>query len=235
MRKTPGDFKRPPKRFWPKGLSILYEDRDIVIVDKAAGLLTVSNERVRENTAYYLLNAYVKKGNSKSKNRIFIVHRLDRDTSGVIVFAKTDKAKYFLQDEWHKFKKKYHAVVVGKMKQPKGLISSYLAENSIHKMYSVTDPSRGKLARTGYKVLRESQKYSLLEIDLLTGRKNQIRVHVADEGCPIAGDKKYGIKDKTVTRLALHAASIAFVHPFTKERMTVSAPVPPYFAFIMKR
>lgn len=235
MGKTPGAFKRPPKRFWPKGLAILYEDRDIVVVDKAAGLLTVASERVRENTAYFLLNSYVRKGNSKSKNRIFIVHRLDRDTSGVILFAKSEQAKHFLQDEWHKFKKKYRAVVLGTMKQPKGLISSYLAENSIHKMYSVTDPSRGKLARTGYKVLRESHKYSLVEIDLLTGRKNQIRAHMADEGCPIAGDKKYGIKDKTVNRLALHATSISFVHPFTKQRMDVSAPVPPYFAFIMKR
>ena len=121
MGKTPGAFKRPPKRFWPKGLAILYEDRDIVVVDKAAGLLTVASERVRENTAYFLLNSYVRKGNSKSKNRIFIVHRLDRDTSGVILFAKTEKAKYFLQDEWQKFKKKYHAVVLGKMKQSKGL------------------------------------------------------------------------------------------------------------------
>ena len=102
-------------------------------------------------------------------------------------------------------------------------------------MYSVTDPSRGKLARSGYRIVKETSNYSLLELDLLTGRKNQLRVHLADAGCPIAGDKKYGIKDKTISRLTLHASSIVFVHPFTKERMTVSAPVPSYFDFILKR
>jgi tRNA pseudouridine32 synthase/23S rRNA pseudouridine746 synthase/23S rRNA pseudouridine1911/1915/1917 synthase len=229
MRESQKKFKSPPKRYQPKGLSVIYEDRDILVVDKVNGLLTVANEKVRENTAYYLLNEYVRKGNQKSRNRIFIVHRLDRDTSGVIVFAKNEKAKRYLQGEWQRFEKKYYAVVHGTLSKKEGIITSYLVENSIHKMYSVDDPKKGKLARTGYKVLKESKKYSLLEIDLLTGRKNQIRVHFSEKGCPVAGDKMYGKKEKGIKRLTLHAASITILHPHTKAEMTFEAKVPAYF------
>lgn len=222
-------FKSPPKRFQPKGLTVLYEDHDMLVVDKRSGLLTVSNAKDRENTAYYMLTDYVRKGNKKSKNRIFIVHRLDKDTSGVIVFAKTEKAKHTLQDQWPAFKKTYFGVVCGTLPEKQGIISSYLAENSIHKMYSVKDPEKGKLAKTAYKVVKESEKYSLLEIDLLTGRKNQIRVHFAEEGFPVAGDKKYGGKAKNIKRLTLHAASLTMVHPFTKKEMTFESKVPGYF------
>jgi len=227
-------FKSPPKRYQPKGLSILYEDHDILVVDKTSGLLTITTDKVKENTAYYLLNEYVRKGNRKSKNRIFIVHRLDRDTSGVIVFAKTENAKRYLQDEWQNVNKKYYAVVHGTLPKKEDVIISYLAENSIHKMYSVDDPKKGKLAQTGYKVLRESDKYSLLEIDLLTGKKNQIRVHFAEKGCPVAGDKKYGKKEKGIKRLTLHAFSITILHPYTKEKMTFEAKVPAYFNSLVK-
>jgi len=227
-------FKQPSRKFHPKGLLIVYEDWDILVVDKSCGLLSVGSETVRENTAHYLLNEYVRKGNSKSKNRVYIVHRLDRDTSGLLVFAKSEKAKRFLQDEWAHFKKKYHAVVRGTMTEKEGEIVSYLAENSIHRMYSVSDPAMGKYAKTLYRVLKESTGYSLLEIDLLTGRKNQIRVHLADQGCPVAGDKKYGVEDKGVKRLCLHAASLTLVHPFSKERMTFEARVPGYFGSLVK-
>ncbi len=229
MRESQKNFKSPPKRYQPKGLSILYEDRDILVVDKVNGLLTVSNEKVRENTAYYLLNTYVRKGNQKSRNRVFIVHRLDRDTSGIIVFAKNENAKRYLQEKWQGFEKKYYAVVHGTLPVKEGVLTSYLAENRAHKMYSVDDPQKGKLAKTGYKVLRESKKYSLLEIDLLTGRKNQIRVHFAEKGCPVAGDKKYGEKIKGIKRLTLHAAYLTILHPYTKEKMTFKTKVPAYF------
>ena len=229
MQKSQKNFKSSPKKYHPKGLSILYEDHDILVVDKMSGLLTVSNEKVRENTAYYLLNTYVRKGNQKSRNRIFIVHRLDRDTSGIIVFAKNENAKRYLQEEWHGFKKMYYAVVHGTLPEKEGVITSYLAENRIHKMYSVDDPKKGKLAKTGYKVLKESKKYSLLEIYLLTGRKNQIRVHFSEKGCPVAGDKMYGEKEKGIKRLTLHAASITILHPYTKENMTFETKVPAYF------
>jgi 23S rRNA pseudouridine1911/1915/1917 synthase len=229
MQKSIKQFKKPPKRHQPRGLSILYEDRDILVVDKVNGLLTVSSERVKEDTAYYLLNDYVRKGNSKSRNRVFIVHRLDRDTSGVLVFAKTENAKRFLQDEWQEFNKKYLAIVSGKMSTQEGLITSYLAENSVFKMYSTPDTEKGKLAKTGFKVLKELAKYSLLEIDLITGRKNQIRVHLADKGHPVVGDKKYGTKEKGINRLCLHAVSISLIHPFSKEKMTFETKIPTYF------
>lgn len=228
-------FKQPPKKFQPKGLSILYEDWDIIVVDKVNGLLTVSRDRQGETTAYILLNDYVRKGNSKSRNRVFIVHRLDRDTSGLLVFAKNEKAKHFLQDEWQGFQKKYQAVVCGTLPEKEGLITSYLAENSAYKMYSVADPRKGKLAKTQYRVLKESPKYSLLEIDLLTGRKNQIRVQLADKGCPVAGDKKYGEREKGIKRLCLHSASLSLVHPFSKEKMTFEAKVPSYFGTLLAK
>jgi RluA family pseudouridine synthase len=229
MRKSKKNLKSPSKRYQPRGLSILYEDRDILVVDKMSGLLTVGNEKVRENIAYYLLNKYVRKGNQKSRNRVFIVHRLDRDSSGVIVFAKNVNAKRWLQDEWHGFKKKYYAVVRGTLTKKKGVITSFLAENRAHKMYSVNDSEKGKLAKTGYKVLRESKYYSLLEIDLLTGRKNQIRVHLSENGFPVAGDKMYGEKKGGIKRLTLHATSITILHPYTKEKMTFETKVPTYF------
>lgn len=233
MQEIKKNFKSPPKKYQPRGLSILYEDRDILVVDKISGLLTIGTEKVRENTAYYLLNKYVRKGNLKSKNRVFIVHRLDRDASGIIVFAKNENAKRYLQEEWQKFQKKYYAVVRGTLSQKEGIITSYLAENRAYKMYSVDDPKKGKLARTGYKVLSESKNYSLLEIDLLTGRKNQIRVHFSEKGCPVAGDKKYGEHEKGIKRLALHSASITILHPYTKEKMTFDTKVPAYFESLL--
>jgi len=233
MQEIKKTFKSTPKKYQPRGLSIVYEDRDILVVDKISGLLTMSTEKVRENTAYYLLNKYVRKGNLKSKNRVFIVHRLDRDTSGIIVFAKNENAKLYLQEEWQKFQKKYYAVVHGTLPRKEGIITSYLAENRAYKMYSVDDPKNGKLARTGYKVLSESKKYSLLEIDLLTGKKNQIRVHFSEQGCPVVGDKKYGEHEKGIKRLTLHSASITIVHPHTKEKMTFDTKVPAYFESLL--
>jgi len=208
---------------------VLYEDHDILVVNKRHGLLTVSDGKDKENTAYYKLTDYVRKGLKKSSSRIFIVHRLDKDTSGVIVFAKNEKAKRILQEQWQTFSKTYFAVINGVLSDKEGIISSYLTENSIHKMYSVKDPEKGKLARTGYKVLQETAKRSLLEVNLLTGRKNQIRVHFAEKGHPICGDKKYGAKDKDIKRLTLHAASLTLVHPFTGAEMNFEAKVPGYF------
>jgi len=215
-------FKPPPKKHQPKGLAILYEDRDIIVIDKKAGLLTVANDKVRENTAYFALTNYIRKGNKKSKNRIFIVHRLDKDTAGIVVFAKTPQAKNYLQDNWNKFNKKYYAVVHGILSEKEGIITSYLTENSAHKMYSTKNTEDGKLAKTGYKVIKESDTQSLLEIELHTGRKNQIRVHLAEKGFPVIGDKKYGQKDG-IKQLALQAYSLEITHPYSKEKMTFTA------------
>jgi 23S rRNA pseudouridine1911/1915/1917 synthase len=233
MTETPKPFKAPPKRFQPNGTSVLYEDHDILVVDKSCSLLTVSNDKVRENTAYFLLTNYVRKGNTRSHERIFIVHRLDRATSGVLIFAKSETAKRYLQEHWHEFEKHYTAIMSGSLKTDEGIITSYLTENKAHKMYSVSKAEDGKLAKTGYKTLRKSKNYTMLDISLLTGRKNQIRVHLAEQGCPIAGDRKYS-NDKSVKRLMLHSTSLSITHPFTKKTMTFEAPLPRIFGSLMK-
>ena len=229
MQEKRPTFKSPSKKHQPKGLTILFEDQDILVVNKTNGLLTVSTDREKEKTAYFLLNDYVRKGNARSKNRVFIVHRLDRDTSGVLVFAKNEKAKRYLQDRWKEFKKIYFAVVYGKLQEKDGLITSYLLENKAHRMYSVNDSAKGKFSKTGYKVVKESKKFSLIEINLFSGRKNQIRVHFSEKGHPLVGDRIYGKIDKGIKRLALHAASITISHPFTEEKMIFETEPPLYF------
>ena len=221
------------RRHQPRGLTILHEDRDILVVDKAPGLLTIATATARERTAYHLLTDYVRKGNTKARARIFIVHRLDRDTSGVLVFAKTPQAQRHLQDHWADAEKKYLAVVYGRLSPKTGILTSYLAENAAHRMYSTPNPALGRLARTAYTVLQETPAFSLLEITLLTGRKNQIRVHLAERGHPVVGDKKYGRPNESRQRLALHAWSLAFNHPFTGRRLTFTTAVPANLARLL--
>lgn len=222
-------FKRPSSKHQPNGLTILYEDQDIIVVDKINGLLTMGTDREREKTAYFLLTDYVRKGNPRSRNRIFIVHRLDRDTSGILVFAKSEQAKRFLQDNWKEFTKKYVAVVNGALSQKEGVITSYLVENKAYRMYSVKNNEKGKFSQTGFKVLKENVKFSLIEIDLITGTKNQIRVHFSENGHPVVGDKVYGVSEKGIKRLALHSLSLTLIHPFTKKTMTFETEIPSYF------
>ena len=245
------NFKKPPKKYHPKGITFLYEDRDILVVEKVSGLLTVSSEKVREDTAYFLLNNYVRKGNAKAPHRVFVVHRLDRDTSGVLVFAKSEQSKRFLQDNWSDFDKRYYAVVEGEPPKREGMVTSYLRENSIKKMYSTTDKKKGKLSQTAYRVLKQGQGHSLLEITLLTGRKNQIRVHMADLGCPVVGDRKYrpegeenkpfkpgppsGKGGRKRPRLALYSASLSLVHPHSKKPLTFDSIIPPYFELLVRK
>ncbi len=220
-------------RHRPGGLKFLYEDRDILVVDKPSGLLTMGTERDKTRTAYCLTTDYVRRGNPKSRNRVFIVHRLDRDTSGVLLFAKTEAAKAILQGQWDVTEKKYLAIVHGHLARKEGTISTYLAENSAHNVYSTTDPQQGKLSHTAYRVLREAKGFSLVEIDLLTGRKNQIRVHFAGIGHPVVGDRKYGGEKTSHPRLALHARSISFPHPLDGRRMTFEAEVPEHFVRLL--
>jgi len=220
-------------RHLPRGLKILYEDNDILVVDKPAGLLTVGTDTQKNRTAHYLLTDYVRKGYVKSWKRIFTIHRLDRWTSGVLVFAKNEEVKFLLQAQWKDTEKKYVAVVYGQLAKKEGIIASYLAENKAFGVYSTTDTTKGKLARTAYKVLKETRQFSLLEITLLTGRKNQIRVHLADKGHPIVGDRKYGKTEDGYKRLALHSKSISFKHPATGQQMTFEAGLPSYFNRLM--
>jgi tRNA pseudouridine32 synthase/23S rRNA pseudouridine746 synthase/23S rRNA pseudouridine1911/1915/1917 synthase len=224
--------KRPSRqddRHPLKGLVIIHEDRDVLVVDKPPGLLTIGTDTEKSRTAYYILTDYVRKGCSRSQKRLFIVHRLDRDTSGLLVFAKSEQAKFYLQSHWNETNKKYLAVVHGKCQKSSGTISTYLVENKAHNVYSTSDATKGKLSHTAYKVLKETKDFTLLEVDLLTGRKHQIRVHLANIGHPVVGDERYGKKDVAHKRLALHSMSISFTHPFSQKRLTFQAKIPSYF------
>ena len=214
-------------RYMPAGIKVLYEDRDIIVIDKSSGLLSVKANYETEKTAYHLLTNYVRKGNPKTKARLYVVHRLDRETSGLLIFAKSMDLREKFVTQWKNVEKKYLALVYGKLEEKSGIIESYLAEDDDYKMHSVENSRGAKFARTKYKVIKENSKYSLLEIDLLTGKKNQIRVHLSEKGHPIVGDIKYG-KD-TRGRLALHAWSIKFRHPFNNEKMLFETKIPDYF------
>ncbi|KKO20180.1 MAG: pseudouridine synthase [Candidatus Brocadia fulgida] len=227
--KTMKKMKPVPYRHRPKGLTILYEDRDIIVVDKSAGLLTVKATYEKEKTAHHILTNYVRKGSFKSTKQLFVVHRLDRDTSGVLLFAKSAEAKENLKLQWKAVRKKYVAVVHGILIEKSGTITSYLTENDDYEVFSVQSSRKGELAKTRYKVLREAKRFSLLEIELLTGKKNQIRVHFAEKGHPLVGDDKYGKKDAPKSRLALHSQYITFRHPHSGKELTFEAEVPGFF------
>ena len=215
-----------------KNIDIIYEDKDIIVINKPSGLLTVATEKEKNKTAYHLVMEYLKKKNKN--NRIFIIHRLDKDTSGIIMFAKNERAKHLYQDNWNDIVKKrcYYAVIDGKMENKEGTIKSYLKENG-NMVYSVKDRS-GKIAVTEYKVLKERKNISLLDINLKTGRKNQIRVHMKENKTPILGDLKYGEKSKLINRLALHAYKLELVNPVTKKLLTFEINMPNEFKTLFK-
>lgn len=194
-------------------LKIIYEDKDIIVVDKPSGILTISTEKEKNLTIYHLVMNYLK---SKNKNnKVFIIHRLDKDTSGILIFAKSEKIKNLFQNKWNDIikERRYYAIVLNKLKDKQGIIKSYLKENKNHIVYSTNDKVNGKLAITEYKVIKEIEKYALLDINIKTGRKNQIRVHLSDLSSPIIGDKKYGCENKLIKRLALHAYKLKLIDP----------------------
>ncbi len=252
---NPGDLisinpgQKEAYRDEPKfGIKIIYEDADILVADKPSGLLTISTDTVRVRTAFFAVNDYVNRQETKKlpyhrraggmkikKKQVFIVHRLDRDASGVLLFAKSWEAKLFLQDNWDKFQKQYFALVEGKPREAFGRIESYLKENQILRVFSDHPGRDSKHAVTHYKTVRSSARYSLMEVKLETGRKHQIRVHMSDIGCPIAGDKDYGAKTDPIKRLALHAAKLSFIHPRLKKPVTYESPVPLPFQETLKK
>jgi tRNA pseudouridine32 synthase/23S rRNA pseudouridine746 synthase/23S rRNA pseudouridine1911/1915/1917 synthase len=221
--------KTPARKHKPKGIDLLYEDKDIIVVEKPCGLLTMGTDRDKSRTVHTILNEYVRKGDPRSRNRVYIVHRLDRDTSGILLFARSEAAKLFLQEQWQDTEKRYLAVVHGRLPAKQGTISSYLAENSAFSVYSTSDPAKGKLSHTAYKVLKETNGFSLLEIKLLTGRKHQIRVHLSEQGHPVVGDTKYGKGNDVSSNLALHAVSLSFRHPVSGKRLTFETGMPDRF------
>lgn len=209
-----------------KKLDIVYQDKDIIVVNKDAHLLTIGTEKERDNTLYHKVLMYEK--TKRKSNKIFIVHRLDKETSGLVLFAKREEIKDILQNNWdiYAIERKYVAVVEGKLKKKEDTLKNHLMENSIHHVY-VSD--NGKLAITKYKVLNESKSYSLLDIEITTGRKNQIRAQLSNIGSPIIGDKKYNAKTNPLRRLGLHANKLVIRHPITNEVMTFESKVPSEF------
>lgn len=237
---NPGDtmelnLTRPFPQFRHQRLEIVYEDNDVIIVNKGYGLLSVGTQsHKKEENAYEILRDYVKKVNPA--NKLYVVHRLDRDTSGLMMFAKTEEAQEVLRHNWNNIvlERLYVAVLEGDLEQDSGYVKSRLAENSQFVVYSTEEEGEGKLAVTHYNVIGRGNGYTLCEFSLDTGRKNQIRVHAHDLGHPIAGDRKYGAHTSPIHRLALHARTLRFAHPITRKDMNFETPVPQKFIKLIK-
>jgi 23S rRNA pseudouridine1911/1915/1917 synthase len=228
------NFSRPFVVFYNRRLKLVYEDDDILVVNKGYGLLSMGNDKIKEGTAYSILREYLK--TKDPRNKLFIVHRLDQHTSGLMVFAKSIEAKEALQHNWNNMvlRRQYVCVVEGKVTPPEGEVRGLLAENTQHMVYVTDDPKIGKPALTRYSTISCANGYTLLEVQLETGRKNQIRVHMKELGHPIAGDRKYGAKSSPINRLCLHARTLRFVHPISKQLMDFSTPIPAAFQTMVK-
>ena len=228
------NFTKSFRVFSSPRIKLVYEDNDILVINKGYGVLSMGTDNIKEGTAYSIMREYVKYSDPRAK--VFIVHRLDRDTSGLMMLAKTMEAKDTMQHNWNNMvlNRKYVAVVEGVLPDDEGVVKSYLAETAQFEVYSTQDPTKGQLAITRYKVLKRSSGYTLVELELDTGRKNQIRVHMKDLGHPIVGDRKYGASSSPIRRLALHARTLRFVHPITRKEMNFELPVPTRFAGLVK-
>ena len=220
--------KTATHRALPTGVTILHEDEDIIVVLKGNGILTVATERERENTVQAALNRYLA---GAGRERIQVVHRLDRETSGVLVFARNFAAREFLKERFaeHDVDRIYVAIVEGEMHPPRGTIRSHLLERRNLKMVSVDVHPEAKFAVTHYRTIARNREYSMLEVTLETGRRNQIRAHLSEAGHPVVGDPMYGSTKDPLGRLGLHAKLLGFTHPRTKKRMTFTAPLPKAF------
>lgn len=204
---------------------ILFEDADLIVIDKAEGLLTVPTDEVLHETAETFLSGY-------AKNAVHHVHRLDRDTSGVLVFAKNTWIRDRLQELFavHDIERIYVAIIHGKLREPVGTFRSFLAEDRNLRVRSVANPAEGKEAVTHYRTVASGRRYSIIEVTLETGRRNQIRVHLAEAGHPVVGDTMYGKgREDDFGRLALHAKHLGFVHPRTRQKVTFTADLPRAF------
>lgn len=228
------NFTRPFVVFSHPRIKLVYEDNDIIVINKGSGILSVSTDNVKDGTAYSILRDYLKKKDPRLM--LFVVHRLDRDTSGLMMFAKNVEAKEAMQHNWNNMVlgRRYVAVVEGKVEQEEGVVKSYLAETSQFEVYSTQNPDEGQLAITRFKRLQCNNGYSLMELSLDIGRKNQIRVHMKDLGHPIVGDRKYGAKASPIRRLGLHARTLHFAHPVTKKEMLFETPIPSRFLSLLK-
>lgn len=229
------NWSEAPSEIPIESLNILYEDSDLIIINKQSGLLSIATEEEKHQTAYRLLMEHVRK--MDPRNRIFVVHRLDRETSGVMMFAKSEQIQQRLQNTWRDtvVERTYVAVVEGCIEKTEGTITSWLKESKTLKMHSSPKANGGLKAITHYKVLQTNSSYSLLEIQLETGRKNQIRIHMQEIGHSIAGDKKYGASKNPIGRLGLHARILAFRHPATGNLLRFETEIPAKFLRLFQR
>ncbi len=213
-------------------MKILYEDAYIIVVEKKEGLLSVATERQKEKTAQHILNEYVKR--EHRNNRIYVVHRLDRETSGIMMYAKDEKTQHTLRDNWHDIvqDRRYVAVVMGNMGKDEGTVCSWLTDRKLYVRSSPVDDG-GKYSVTHYRVIKRANSLNLVELQLETGRKNQIRVHMQSLGHPVVGDERYGCEINPLGRVALHAFKLCFYHPVTKEWMEFETPYPAQFKSLM--
>ena len=220
---------REPRTVLPPALALVYEDEDVMVVQKPDGLLTIATERERVRTVYAHLMAHAR--TRKPPARVFVVHRLDRRASGLLVFATSAAAKRTLQAQFaaHAVERTYLAVVEGRVARPEGTITSRLLDDAPGRVRETRDPGRGRTAITRWRVRRRGARYTLLEVRLETGRRNQIRVHLAGRGHPIAGDAAYGSRTDPFGRLALHAHVLGFDHPRTGARLRFVSPAPAAF------
>lgn len=233
LKKVKSSERLPETLF---GVEILYDDDDVAVIYKPSGLLTISTEKVKQRTVFFAVNQHFHEKRlrqTQNKNRpfkaskeVFIVHRLDKETSGLMIFAKNESIKFCLQENWKMVRKTYLAIVEGCPRKEEGTLVSYLKENQILKVYSGPKSPDSKKAITHYRVLKTNSGYSLIEIQLETGRKHQIRVHFSDLGCPVAGDNVYGAKTNPIRRLALHAWKLEFNHPVTQKPLVFTKELP---------
>jgi 23S rRNA pseudouridine1911/1915/1917 synthase len=221
-------------------LDILFEDRDLIAISKPAGLLSVATDKIQSDTAIAEVNNFVNEKLSGKARRscyqksVYIVHRLDRDVSGVMLFAKNEETKDWLQEHWPEFSKDYVTVVEGHPERDSDTIISYLSENKILRVISGPERPGAREAQTYYEVIQSGKNYSLLSVTLGSGRKHQIRVHLADIGCPVAGDKIYGAQTNPLKRIVLHACSLKLIHPTTGEPLEIKSPTPDSFSMMVK-
>ncbi len=209
----------------PPGMRVLFEDESLIVIEKPERLLSMASATERDETAYAFLTDYVRGGNRRSRKRVWIVHRLDRESSGLMVFAKTKAAKRELQANWSKTEKRYLAVVEGAPPADQG-VESHLNESNSYKVKSAPRSARTRHAVTHYRVMKRTATRALLELTLETGRRNQIRVHLADAACPVIGDHKYEARTNPARRLGLHASSLQFKHPLSGELLRFESPLP---------
>lgn len=225
-----------PKVTLGGGMKIWHEDAHLIVIDKPPDLLSIASPDEDERTAYFLLTDYVRKHRPDARERVWIVHRLDKETSGLMVFAKTAETKEALQAGWDEVEKCYEAVVEGRLREKRGTFECHLDERNRFKVYVAPRSEHTRHAVTHYRVLTEARHRSLVGLTLETGRRHQIRVQLADAGCPIVGDEKYGAQSNSAKRLSLHATALRFTHPITRAELSFQSPMPkPLLALVSDR